>query len=121
MERNLEQPLSIGDIARKNALSQRQLERLFQQHSGITPVRYYLDVRLDRARGLVTQTELPIVDIAVACGVQWQRAVQQGLPSALCQYPKPRPHRGPCAVSIPVFPQPCRGLKPPTCILCAHN
>ncbi len=68
MERNLEQPLSIGDIARKNALSQRQLERLFQQHSGITPVRYYLDVRLDRARGLVTQTELPIVDIAVACG-----------------------------------------------------
>lgn len=68
MERNLEQPLTIGGIAKKITLSQRQLDRLFQKHAGVSPIRYYLDVRLDRARGLITQTELPILDVAVACG-----------------------------------------------------
>lgn len=68
MERNLEQPLSIGDIAKRVSLSQRQLDRIFRVHTGLSPVRYYLDVRLDRARGLVTQTELPILDVAIACG-----------------------------------------------------
>lgn len=68
MERNLEQPLAIGSIAKQISLSQRQLDRVFQKHTGSSPVRYYLDVRLDRARGLITQTELPILDVAVACG-----------------------------------------------------
>ena len=68
MERNLEHLLAIGEVARQVDLSQRQMERLFKTHTGVSPVRYYLDVRLDRARGLVTQTELPITTIAVACG-----------------------------------------------------
>ncbi len=68
MERTLEHPLSIGDIVAEVGLSQRQLERLFKTHTGVTPLRYYVDVRLDRARGLVTQTDLPIVEVAAACG-----------------------------------------------------
>lgn len=68
MERNLEQPLSIREIVARLGCSQRQLERLFRGHTGVSPVRYYVDVRLDRARGLVTQTELPIVEVAAACG-----------------------------------------------------
>lgn len=68
MESNLEHLLGIGEIAHRVGQSQRQLERLFKAHTGVTPVRYYLDVRLDRARGLVTQTQMAIVDIAVACG-----------------------------------------------------
>ncbi len=68
MERNLEQPLPIGSIAKKVGLSQRQLNRIFQKHTGSSLVRYYLDVRLDRARGLITQIELPILDAAVASG-----------------------------------------------------
>lgn len=68
MERNLEEPLSLPEIARHAGLSVRQLERVFRRHTGVTPVRYYVDVRLDRARGLVTQTEMPMVEIASACG-----------------------------------------------------
>lgn len=68
MERNLEQPLKITEIVDRLGLSQRQLERLFRIHTGVSPIRYYVDVRLDRARGLVTQTELPIVAVAAACG-----------------------------------------------------
>ena len=68
MESNLEQLLAIGEIAKSVGLSQRQMERLFNRHTGVSPVRYYLDVRLDRARGLVTQTDMSIFDVAVACG-----------------------------------------------------
>ncbi len=68
MERALEQPMSIVDIADRVGLSQRQLERLFHAHTGVSPVRYYVDIRLDRARGLITQTELPILSVAMACG-----------------------------------------------------
>ncbi len=81
MERNLEQPLRLPEIAETLGISQRQLERLFQKYTGVSPVRYYVDVRLDRARGLVTQTELPIVDVATGCGfggaVQFARAYKQ--------------------------------------------
>ena len=68
MESNLEPPLPLSAIAASVELSQRQLERLFRGHTGVTPVQYYLEVRLDRARGMVTQTELPLLEIAVACG-----------------------------------------------------
>ena len=68
MERNLEEPLKLPEIADYIEISQRQLERLFLRHTGDTPVRYYINVRLDRARGLVTQTEIPLAEIAGACG-----------------------------------------------------
>ena len=68
MERNLEEPLKIPEIASYLEISQRQLERLFQRHTGDTPLRYYINISLDRARGLVTQTEMPIAEIANACG-----------------------------------------------------
>lgn len=68
MERSLEHLKPIGEIAASAELSQRQLGRLFRRHTGVSPVRYYLDVRLDRARGLLTQTELPVLEVAVACG-----------------------------------------------------
>ncbi len=68
MERNLEEPLSPKEIANVLGLSQRQLQRIFQRNTGTTPIRYYINVRLDRARGLVTQTEMSIAQIATACG-----------------------------------------------------
>ena len=68
MERNLEEPLRLPEIADYLEISLRQLERLYLQHTGETPVRYYINVRLDRARGLVTQTEMPLAEVANACG-----------------------------------------------------
>ena len=72
MERNLEYPLPIARIAAEAGLSQRQLARLFRTHTGMTAVQYYLSSRLDRARGLVTQTEMPLLALAVACGFRSQ-------------------------------------------------
>lgn len=86
MEDNLEEPLTIGEICKAAQISQRQLNRLFAQHLKKTPVLYYRDIRLDRARGLVTQTTLAMSEIAFACGfssqVHFSRAYKDrfGLP-----------------------------------------
>ena len=68
MEANLEEPMSLDELSRHVGLSRRQLERLFQKHVHCVPTRYYLELRLARARQLLLQTSRPIVDIAFACG-----------------------------------------------------
>ena len=68
MEANLSEPLSLIEIARHVGLSRRQIERLFIQEMGRSPARYYLEIRLDRARHLLIQSSLPVVEVAVACG-----------------------------------------------------
>jgi transcriptional regulator GlxA family with amidase domain len=68
MESNLSEPLSLLDIADDADLSRRQVERLFRQEMGRSPARYYLEIRLDRARHLLVQSAMPVVEVAVACG-----------------------------------------------------
>jgi len=51
-------------------VSRRQLERLFKRYLGRVPTRYYLELRLRRARELLLQTDLSVMDITVACGFQ---------------------------------------------------
>ena len=51
-------------------MSQRQLQRLFHEHLGITPTHYNLTVRLRRARQLLLQTDMSIMSITTACGFQ---------------------------------------------------
>ena len=68
MEDNLEDALSIPQICKRIRLSQRQLDRLFGQFVRKSPVLYYRDIRLDRARSLVTQTDMRLSEIAVASG-----------------------------------------------------
>ncbi|WP_299592202.1 GlxA family transcriptional regulator [uncultured Tateyamaria sp.] len=68
MENNLEDPLRPDEIADLIELSTRQLERLFAKHLGMSPKRHYLQLRLEKARGLLRQTNLSVTDICVACG-----------------------------------------------------
>ena len=68
MEENLEEPLVQTDIALKTNLSTRQLERLFRKYLYTTPTRYYLNLRLKRARHLLRQTSMSILSVALACG-----------------------------------------------------
>jgi transcriptional regulator GlxA family with amidase domain len=68
MESNVEEPLDQEMLARYVGLSRRQLERLFRKHLGRTPAQYYLELRLERARHLLYQTTMPIMNVAFACG-----------------------------------------------------
>ncbi|AOE82930.1 AraC family transcriptional regulator [Pseudomonas sp. TCU-HL1] len=68
MEANLEEPIELDDLASFIELSRRQLERLFQKYLHCSPSRYYLKLRLLRARQLLRQTALPVVQVAFGCG-----------------------------------------------------
>jgi len=68
MEDHLEEVAPMPAIAAHAGVGQRRLERLFRRFVGRTPARYYSDIRLDRARGLATQTDLSLREIALACG-----------------------------------------------------
>lgn len=68
MENNIEDPLTPDEIAQVVKISTRQLERLFSKYVGSSPKRYYLHLRLEKARDLLRQTELSVTDICVACG-----------------------------------------------------
>lgn len=68
MEANLEEPISLQELADFVQLSRRQLERLFLKYLHCTPSRYYLKLRLDRARRLVKQSSRSIVEITSMCG-----------------------------------------------------
>jgi AraC family transcriptional regulator, glycine betaine-responsive activator len=68
MEDNLETPLSCAELAVDVGLSTRQLERLFHKYLKRPPTRYYLGLRLERARFLLSQTSMPVLTVALACG-----------------------------------------------------
>lgn len=68
MEANIEEPMTLDELSHHVGLSRRQLERLFQRYLHCVPTRYYLELRLERARQLLLQSSMPIVDIALACG-----------------------------------------------------
>ena len=68
MEANIEEPMALDELSQHIGLSRRQLERLFKKYLNCVPTRYYLQLRLERARQLLLQTSMPIVDTALACG-----------------------------------------------------
>lgn len=68
MQANIDEPLSQPQVARVCRLSCRQLQRLFVAHTGQTFLKFYLQLRLDRAHALLQRTDMQVMDIAVACG-----------------------------------------------------
>ncbi len=68
MEENLEEPLSCVELAEGCGISSRQMERLFRKYLARTPRRYYLQLRLQRARRLLNESSLPVMEVALACG-----------------------------------------------------
>lgn len=68
MEANLEDPISPAQLASDAGMSTRQLERLFRRYLNRSPKRYYMETRLARARNLLMQTEMSIIEVALASG-----------------------------------------------------
>ena len=68
MSANIEEPLSQDQLSTYVGRSKRQIERLFKEQLGTTPVRYYLELRITESRRLLQHSDLPIVEVGVACG-----------------------------------------------------
>jgi transcriptional regulator GlxA family with amidase domain len=68
MEANIEEPISPSILAKDVGMSTRQLERLFRRYLNRSPKRYYMELRLQKARNLLLQTEMSVINVALACG-----------------------------------------------------
>lgn len=68
MQETLADPVPVEVLMSDIGLTRRQIERLFRNELGQSPGRFYMKLRLERARLLLRQTSRPILDVAIACG-----------------------------------------------------
>jgi AraC-like DNA-binding protein len=65
---NVGEPLTVAQMARRANLSPSRFSTVFRQHFGLSPHQYLLRLRIEHARSMLTTTDLPLRDIAAACG-----------------------------------------------------
>lgn len=68
MESNVEETLSVAEIAAFIKVSQRQLERWFRERLDKTPAQAYLEIRLLRARQILYRTARPLEEVCARTG-----------------------------------------------------
>lgn len=69
---NLEESIKLKDIAQQLDISQYYFARLFRQSTGSSPYHYVIQQRVAKVKELLTNTKLPLADIALACGFNSQ-------------------------------------------------
>ncbi len=67
------QPVQLPAIAAKLGVTDRHLRRIFAALHGVTPIDYLTNQRLLLAKQMLTDTALPVADVALACGFESQR------------------------------------------------
>src|SRR5690606_3179205 len=68
MERNLDRPLTLDEIAKHASVSVRTLTRRFHEQAGTTPLRWLSHARVRRAQELLESTDLPVERVAAEAG-----------------------------------------------------
>lgn len=69
-EENMEDTVDLHVVTDELGISRRQMERLFRHHLDTTPKKYLQDLRLQRARILLAETDMSVVEVATACGYE---------------------------------------------------
>lgn len=69
---NLEADLSLAEIAAVAELSQFHFARAFRKTTGLTPQQYVMQQRIEQAKLLLSNAELPIVEISLRTGFKNQ-------------------------------------------------
>lgn len=72
IDAHLDQNLSLADLARVAQLSPYHFARLFKQSTGMSPHRYHIHCRVERAKQLLLEKRLPLADIAQQLGFSSQ-------------------------------------------------
>jgi AraC family transcriptional regulator, arabinose operon regulatory protein len=59
---------TVAELAQRTALSRAQFTRRFTAHAGMSPVRYVIQARIDRAQQLLTETRTSVTNVAITLG-----------------------------------------------------
>lgn len=79
METHMEEPLGMSALTREVGLSTRHLERMFREVFDETPARFYKRLRVRRARAMIEETLIPLIDVAIATGFTSQNALSRAV------------------------------------------
>ncbi len=63
-------PVRMPDLAARLGVTERHLRRVFAQAHGVSPIDYLTTQRLLQAKQLLTDTDLPVTEVALACGFE---------------------------------------------------
>ena len=74
-----ESSLDIGTMCKMGFISQSTLQREFLQHFGMSPKRYIIKLRMERALALLAENGLSIKEVAFACGFTDEKYFQEHL------------------------------------------
>jgi transcriptional regulator GlxA family with amidase domain len=62
--------VSLKDLAEVAGISTRSLNRVFKEATGLTPVQYHQQLRLELAATLLSNLEMTIEEVATKCGFE---------------------------------------------------
>jgi AraC family transcriptional regulator len=68
----LDQDLTLAALARRAGMSASCFSRWFRDQTGMTPHAFVLEARVARAKALLRESELPILEVALAVGFSSQ-------------------------------------------------
>ena len=96
--RHLDRPVSLRELADREAVSVRTFTRRFREEVGLTPVQWLTRQRIERARELLEETDMPVDRVAAAAGFGTGASLRQHLQAALGVSPSAyrATFRGPC-------------------------
>ncbi|MFC3994309.1 GlxA family transcriptional regulator [Nocardiopsis sediminis] len=80
---HLDAPLTLREMAGREAMSVRTFTRRFRAEMGVSPGRWLTRQRIDRARQLLEDTDLPVDEIARRCGFGTAASMRHHLQSGL--------------------------------------
>jgi transcriptional regulator GlxA family with amidase domain len=79
----LHEPLTLAELAAHAAMSVRTFTRRFREETGLSPVRWLTDRRVELARRLLETTELPVDRVASRAGFGTPTALRQQMHAAI--------------------------------------
>ena len=65
---NLDKETNVAEIAKAFGISERYFRKIFTEHTGVSPAQFIINLRLRRAKSLISCSDKSITDIAFACG-----------------------------------------------------
>lgn len=68
METRIDEPFKVPEVAAAASVSVRQLERLFRSHLELSPRKVMHFLRMKKASVYLRETDMPIIEVALACG-----------------------------------------------------
>ena len=75
LENNFDLPVTLNGIAEVSGYSASHLEKLFKEYTGNAPMQYLNNLRLERAKRLLSSTQLPLADVAAQTGFKNDRSL----------------------------------------------